>query len=119
MTVASLPNSVDGPFHAHYFLEAEQNYPGEIMNRKNDKLAIAVAGALAVVSTGFSAGALAQSTDQGKPAAKERIEVTGSSIKRVEGESALPVTVISREEIDKSGATTPMELLQLISANNS
>ena len=89
------------------------------MNRKNDKLAIAVAGALAVVSTGFSAGALAQSTDESKPAAKERIEVTGSSIKRVEGESALPVTVISREEIDKSGATTPMELLQLISANNS
>ncbi|HUL55487.1 MAG TPA: hypothetical protein VLT60_00725, partial [Usitatibacter sp.] len=62
---------------------------------------------------------MAQSTDQSKPAAKERIEVTGSSIKRVEGESALPVTVISREEIDKSGATTPMELLQLISANNS
>jgi iron complex outermembrane receptor protein len=37
----------------------------------------------------------------------------------VEGESALPVTVISRDEIEKSGATTPMELLQFISANNS
>ncbi len=29
------------------------------------------------------------------------------------------MTVISRDEIDKSGATTPMELLNLISANNS
>jgi iron complex outermembrane recepter protein len=45
--------------------------------------------------------------------------VTGSNIKRVEGEGALPVTVITREQIDKSGATTPMELLQQISANNS
>ena len=48
-----------------------------------------------------------------------RVEVTGSNIKRVEGEGALPVTVITRQEIEKSGATTPMELLQQISANNS
>ncbi|HEX3061035.1 MAG TPA: TonB-dependent receptor plug domain-containing protein, partial [Usitatibacter sp.] len=70
-----------------------------------------------LAATVASVPAMAQTTTQ--PAAKERIEVTGSSIKRVEGESALPVTVISREEIEKSGATTPMELLQLISANNS
>ncbi len=37
----------------------------------------------------------------------------------MEGESALPVTVITREEIDKSGATTAMELLQLVGANAS
>ena len=48
-----------------------------------------------------------------------RVEVTGSNIKRVEGEGALPVTVITRAEIQRSGATTPMELLQQISANNS
>src|SRR5664279_5432192 len=52
-------------------------------------------------------------------AADEKIEVTGSNIKRVEGEGALPVTVITRQQIEKSGATTPVELLQLISANNS
>src|SRR5690242_4911069 len=52
-------------------------------------------------------------------ATTEKIEVTGSSIKRVEGETALPVTVMSRDEIEKSGATNPMELLQIISANNS
>ncbi|MFZ3322299.1 MAG: TonB-dependent receptor [Usitatibacter sp.] len=85
------------------------------------KLSIAL---LQVLGAGLAASvaslpAMAQQTDPNKPAAKERIEVTGSSIKRVEGESALPVTVISREEIDKSGATSPMELLQLISANNS
>jgi len=48
-----------------------------------------------------------------------RVDVTGSNIKRVEGEGALPVTVITRQEIERSGATTPMELLQQLSANNS
>jgi iron complex outermembrane receptor protein len=48
-----------------------------------------------------------------------RIEVTGSNIKRVENEGALPVTTITRREIERSGATTAMELLQQVSANNS
>ncbi|MGZ5651005.1 MAG: TonB-dependent receptor plug domain-containing protein, partial [Usitatibacter sp.] len=48
----------------------------------------------------------------------EKIEVTGSNIKRIEGESALPVTVISRDEIQKSGVTTAAELIDKISANS-
>ncbi|MBL8517884.1 MAG: TonB-dependent receptor [Betaproteobacteria bacterium] len=59
---------------------------------------------------------LAQTTP---PPKTEKIEVTGSSIKRIEGESALPVTVITRAEIDRSGATNPMELLSILSTNNS
>ena len=47
----------------------------------------------------------------------EKIEVTGSSIKRIEGETALPVQVITREDIDKSGSTTAAELLKNISAS--
>ena len=81
------------------------------MNRKDERLAIAVIGALGLAAV---APAWAQ-----QPAAKERIEVTGSNIKRVEGETALPVTVITREEIDRSGATSAVELLQLVAANNS
>ena len=54
-----------------------------------------------------------------QPAPDIKVEVTGSNIKRVEGEGALPVTIITREEIERSGATTPMELLQQISSNNS
>src|SRR5512135_1437167 len=73
-------------------------------------LAAAVAAAL------HSAGAAAQ---EQAAQTKEKIEVTGTSIKRVEGETALPVTVLSRDQIEKSGATTPMELLNYISANNS
>jgi iron complex outermembrane receptor protein len=81
------------------------------------KLSLALGKALGVglAMSVATAPAFAQQTAQ----TKEKIEVTGSSIKRVEGESALPVTVISRDEIEKSGATTPMELLQLISSNNS
>ena len=73
-------------------------------------VAVAIAGA-------FAAPALAQQADT--PAAKERIEVTGSNIKRVEGETALPVTVITKEDINRSGATNAMELLQLVGANSS
>src|SRR5262245_20094588 len=48
-----------------------------------------------------------------------RIEVTGSNIPRVAGEGALPVQVVTRDEINRSGAVNAQELLQLISANQS
>ena len=50
-------------------------------------------------------------------AQEQRIEITGSSIKRIEGETALPVQIIKREDIVKSGVTTAAELLKTISAN--
>jgi iron complex outermembrane receptor protein len=42
----------------------------------------------------------------------DRIEVTGSRIKRAEVEGALPVTVITRSDIEASGRTTVADLLQ-------
>ena len=91
------------------------------MNPRMKKLSLALTQVLGVgVAVGaVSAPALAQQSAEQTAQTRERIEVTGSNIKRVEGETALPVTVISREEIEKTGATTPMELLNLISANNS
>jgi iron complex outermembrane recepter protein len=56
--------------------------------------------------------------DQGSTA-DIKVEVTGSNIRRIEGESALPVTVMTRADIARTGATTPMELLQFITANTS
>jgi iron complex outermembrane receptor protein len=47
----------------------------------------------------------------------QRVEVTGSSIKRVSDENALPVQTITREDIVKSGATTAAEIVKSISAN--
>ncbi len=42
----------------------------------------------------------------------QRIEITGSAIKRIDAESSLPVTVIKREEIAASGATSVTDLIQ-------
>jgi len=46
-----------------------------------------------------------------------RVEITGTSIKRLDAETALPVQVISRDDIVKSGATTAEQLLSQLSAN--
>jgi iron complex outermembrane receptor protein len=48
-----------------------------------------------------------------------RVEVTGSNIRRIEGESGLPVQVISRQELINGGVQTAQELLERISANQS
>src|SRR5882672_11536704 len=42
----------------------------------------------------------------------ERIEVTGSNIKRVDAEAATPVLVISKEDIANSGKTNLADYLQ-------
>ena len=88
-------------------------------NKENHSSVLAAAVAVALAGT-IAAPAFAQNAPPpAQPQSKERIEVTGSNIKRVEGETALPVTVITRDEIDRSGATNAVELLQLISSNNS
>jgi iron complex outermembrane recepter protein len=53
------------------------------------------------------------------PAAEpQRVEITGSRIKRIEGETALPVQVIRRQDIEKMGVTTASELLARVAANS-
>src|SRR3954453_11248115 len=47
----------------------------------------------------------------------ERIEITGSNIKRVQQEGALPVQVITRQDIDRRGIVSAEQLLMQISAN--
>jgi iron complex outermembrane receptor protein len=44
----------------------------------------------------------------------EKIEVTGSNIKRIDGEAATPVTVITREEIERQGINSVAELLRTL-----
>src|SRR5687768_4107848 len=48
---------------------------------------------------------------------RERIEVTGSNIKRVDGETALPVTIITRQDIERMGAVNTEDVIRRISAN--
>ncbi len=49
--------------------------------------------------------------------ALQRVEVTGSSIKRIAAEGALPVSVIRAEEIRASGATSAVDLIRKISSS--
>ncbi|WP_229413319.1 TonB-dependent receptor [Massilia violaceinigra] len=46
----------------------------------------------------------------------QRVEITGSSIKRIVKEGALPVQVVSKEVIARSGATTVADLIQKLPA---
>jgi len=69
---------------------------------------------LALAASQAHAQAQAQTQESQK---LERVEITGSSIKRLDGETQLPVEVIKRADIDKIGVTTAAELLQKLSAN--
>lgn len=46
----------------------------------------------------------------------ERVEITGSSVRRIDGESALPVTVLKKEDIQRSGATSTVDLLKKLTS---
>jgi iron complex outermembrane receptor protein len=48
----------------------------------------------------------------------EKVTITGSRIKRVDVETAQPVTVITREELDMSGDTSVADALRNTSANS-
>lgn len=66
---------------------------------------IALSGGLTLTSAPvFAQEAQAQQLD--------RVEVTGSRIKRADAEGALPVTTIRREELEASGTTTVAEFIR-------
>lgn len=69
-------------------------------------LAIAFGGALTVTAMPTTA----QQSEQ----KLERVEITGSAIKRVDAEGPVPVEVYTRKEIARTGATTMNELLRSI-----
>ena len=64
--------------------------------------------------TALAASTLLSGFAMAQDANIERVEVTGSAIKRIEAESSLPVSVITKDEISKLGVTTAQDLLMLI-----
>src|SRR5882757_4398903 len=56
----------------------------------------------------------APATPPDEPLALSQFVVTGSNIRRVDAETALPVTVINRDEIDARGSATMAELFETI-----
>jgi iron complex outermembrane receptor protein len=59
--------------------------------------------------------AIAQDVQADKP--MQRVEITGSSIKRIASEGALPVQTISLDQMEKQGITNAEQMMRLISAN--
>lgn len=72
---------------------------------KRNKLSIAVMLAMGGV---VSMSALAQEA--------QRVEITGSAIKRIAGETAVPVTIIKIDDLKKTGVTSTEQILQSLSA---
>ncbi|MEP1743584.1 MAG: TonB-dependent receptor [Kangiellaceae bacterium] len=85
---------------------------------KQNPLARAVKLALIASSsiTAFSAPAVFAAEDEASD--EQKITITGSRIKRTDVEGALPVTVISREDIDASGQVAISEVLRNTTFNS-
>jgi len=75
---------------------------------KRSKVSTGVLLALGVAAAGSSFAQAAQ-----------RVEITGSSIKRLNAETAAPVQIIAREEIKATGANTVRQVLDTITATTS
>jgi iron complex outermembrane receptor protein len=80
----------------------------------HQKKVLVQAISIALAYAAFGAPAMAQDTAQGPI---QRVEVTGSSIKRASVETASPIQIISREDIARSGKGTVSEYLQTLTAD--
>ena len=64
-----------------------------------------------LVLLGLASHAVAQT------AADQRITITGSSIKRIQAEGALPIQTITRQEIERQGITSAEQLISSLNIN--
>lgn len=87
------------------------------MNANRNPLSIAVTAAL--LASLMPLASPAQSNDTKEAKTLDRVEVTGSRIKKSELEGTVPVQVISRADIDRAGLTSIGDVLQQITASGS
>lgn len=69
---------------------------------------------LALCAGGCAVTAVAQ---QQQPQQLQRVEVTGSNIKRIDAETVAPVEIITREQIQRSGQPTIADVLRNLPSN--
>ncbi len=69
---------------------------------------------MALCAGGIAAPAVAQ---QQQPQQLQRVEITGSNIKRIDAETVAPVEVITREQIERSGQSTIADVLRNLPSN--
>ena len=75
---------------------------------------------LMIAFGGSLAGVSSHAQDAIPPSQQlERVEITGSAIRRLDAETAVPITVIKTEDLKKEGITTVEQVLSRISASQS
>lgn len=72
-----------------------------------------------IASSAFGTVALAQDNDDDSVEEQGKITVTGSRIKRSDVEGALPITVITREQIELSGESNAADFIRNLTFNSS
>lgn len=88
-----------------------------IAKKLHQSVRMALVFGSAATAMSFMASAHAgQAAEQADKKDVERIQVTGSSIKRTDMEGALPVQLINRDDIEKTGLTSAGELIQSLPA---
>ena len=88
------------------------------MTFKTNKLRDAISFAL-VVGTAGTGVAFAQEAQQEETTTLDRIEVTGSRIKRAEVETSQPIFTLDRADIQAQGLTSVGDVIQNITSNGS
>src|SRR4051794_11529673 len=82
---------------------------GRSMNSNKKRLTLALAHAFGIAFIATAAHAQQHA---------EKIEVTGSNIKRIDTETPSPITIITREDIQRSGQRDLAEVLRNVTAAN-
>lgn len=77
-------------------------------------LRLVFSGSALAAGLGFAGQAMAQEAPQAPVA---RVEITGSAIKRIDAETAVPVTVLKAEDLKKEGFTTIEQVLSNLSVS--
>jgi iron complex outermembrane receptor protein len=85
------------------------------MIRVNHMTRCVAAACSALAGAAFVPAALAQAPAQ-QPQQLDRVEITGSAIRRTQQEGPAPVEIITRKEIERTGATTVNELIRSIAS---
>lgn len=75
--------------------------------------------ALGLMVTGFVLSSTAMAQDEIKSEGIQKIVVTGSSLKRIDAEGAAAVIFVNRVDIERSGASSVVELLQTMAGTTS
>ena len=83
---------------------------------RNKQLSLLVLAAIGVMAQ--SSVVLADDATKDAPTKLDKIEVTGSSIRRTDAETPSPVQIITADDLKKSGYSSVSEVLRNISANN-